>query len=800
MIYRIILLLLVCKTVFPQTFTIAGSVTDSLTGEPIQSANVFVHPSKNGTATDINGKFNLHLREGISKIFISYIGYATKIINVNLKSDTTISAALVNKNILLQDVVIYSKNNSDNEGENVSAVTLQGKLIERVTSAIPDVLRSVQMLPGVSTNNSFSAKFNVRGGNYDENLVLVNDTQVYEPFHIKEADNASIGIFNSNLVKSVDFIPGGFSAKYGDKLSSVLNIDYREGSSEKFSGGMTLSLTDLDGFAEGPLSRQTSFILGLRKSYLSYALSILDVGTVARPDFYDVQGVVTHHFNPFHKIEVNFIHAGDKFTEDPGLDVIGPYSYTRLLNNFPSTFTERQTYDEKDHERYFSTLLDLKDKVVIGGKAIIEATLTMYNQIDDVYNHVLRDFNRDVSSDREYFYQSNEDDLYQQYLEINSWKGSINSEAQISPFFDLQAGFSYEHLKYHSDLTDRQFIFEQHNFFYYPDVTTTNILINRVDPTLANFEAQSFKFSGYNENLFQIGSRIIINAGIRFDYFDFNKDLSFSPRFSTAYKLSDNTVVKASWGIFHQSPLFTQLNYSFASDTNTQSQEALHCILCIENNIPLKEINSLKIKIEGYYKDYTSLISSTRNADAVITYSKMNDSRGYAAGLDIYTLLKLDNLYGWVSYGLLFTKEKLNTAGSEYHPRYTDQRHTLSLVADYVPWNDWDFVLRFTLGTGYPYTPNFVQQYPNPDDGWYYVEGQPNSEYLPAYKRVDLRIERKINLFGFESAIFLDVHNLFNFKNVQGYRYTRDDDGNPKTEETVLFSILPVLGVSVNFN
>ncbi len=142
----------------------------------------------------------------------------------------------------------------------------------------------------------------------------------------------------------------------------------------------------------------------------------------------------------------------------------------------------------------------------------------------------------------------------------------------------------------------------------------------------------------------------------------------------------------------------------------------------------------------------------------------MNDSKGYAAGLDIYTLLKFDDFYGWINYGLLFTKEKLNTAGSKYYPRNTDQRHTLSIVADYVPWNGWDFVLRFTIGTGYPYTPYFVQQFPDPNDGWNYIKGEPNSAYLPAYKRVDFRVERRINLFELESVIFLDVHNLFNFK------------------------------------
>ncbi len=544
---------MISSTIFSQTFIVTGSVTDSLTGEPIQSANVIVQSFDHGTTTDIQGKFALQLTKGNYKILISFIGYATKTSEINLVSDTTLSAAFINKNILLQDVVVYAKSNSGDDKENVSAVTLQSNMIERVTSAIPDVLRSVQTLPGVSTDNSFSAKFNVRGGNYDENLVLVNDTQVYEPFHIKEADNVSVGIFNSKLIKSVDFIPGGFSARFGDKLSSVLNIEYREGNKERLSGGATLSLTDLDGFVEGPLASQTTFLLGLRKSYLSYALSLLGVNTAARPDFYDVQGVVTHHFNPFHKIEFKFIHAGDKFTEDPGSEKSGPYSYYRIFNGTNSLFTETLFDNEKDHKRYFSTLLDLKDKVVIGGKTLLEGTITLYNQIDDLYDHDVSNFNRDVQSDHYYFYKSIEDDLYQQYLEINSWKGSINSQIQISPFYDLQAAFNYEHLKYHSDLTDRRYIFEQHNFFYYPDVTTANTIINRVDPSLANFEAQSFKLSGYNENLFQIGSKVIFNAGIRFDYFDFNKDLSFSPRFSAAYKLSDNTVVKASWGVFHQS-------------------------------------------------------------------------------------------------------------------------------------------------------------------------------------------------------------------------------------------------------
>jgi CarboxypepD_reg-like domain/TonB dependent receptor-like, beta-barrel/TonB-dependent Receptor Plug Domain len=800
MIYRIIFFLIFCNTIYSQTFTIKGSVTDSLTGEPVQSANVILQSTDYGTSSDIKGNFNIHLKKGLYRIQISFIGYVTKTSEIKLISDTTLSFALVNKNVLLQDVIVYSKNNSVNEDENVSAVTLQGKMIERVTSAIPDVLRSVQTLPGVTTDNSFSAKFNVRGGNYDENLVLVNDTQVYEPFHIKEADNVSVGIFNSNLIKSVNFIPGGFSAKYGDKLSSVLNIEYREGNKERFSGGATLSLTDLGGFFEGPLSSQTTFLLGLRKSYLSYALSILDVGTAARPDFYDIQGVVTHHFNPFHKIEFKFIHAGDKFTEDPGPENTGPYSYYKFLNGTNSLFTETFYNNEKDHERYFSTLLDLKDKFILGGKSLLEGTITMYNQIDDLYDYKVSNFNRAIQSNHNYFYKSNEDNLYQRYLEINSWKGNINSETQISPFYDLHTGFSYENLKYHSDLIDRQSVLEQHNLFYYPDITTTKTLINNVDPSLSNFEAHSFKLSGYTENLFQIENKLILDAGARFDYFDFNKDLTFSPRFSTSFKIDENTVIKAAWGIYYQSPLYTQFYYSFASDTNTQSQEAIHYILGVEKIIPLQHTGSLKIKVEGYYKNYNNLISSTRNADAVISYSKINDSQGYAAGLDINAALKLDDFYGWITYGLLFTKEKLKTAGSTYYPRYTDQRHTLSLVADYVPWDDWDLVLRFTIGSGYPYTPSYVKQLPGYNDGWTYVRGNPNSAYLPVYKRVDLRLERKISLFHYDSTIFLDVHNLFNFKNVQGYRYTVNDNGQPVTEESELFSILPVLGISVNFN
>ena len=206
----------------------------------------------------------------------------------------------------------------------------------------------------------------------------------------------------------------------------------------------------------------------------------------------------------------------------------------------------------------------------------------------------------------------------------------------------------------------------------------------------------------------------------------------------------------------------------------------------------------LTIKAEGYYKKYSDLISSEREPGGNIIYSRRNDSKGHAAGIDLYVSMKLGSYYGWISYGLLSAKEDLLNDNKGEFPRYTDQRHTISLVNDFELGKEWSLNLRFTYGSGFAFTPS-TSTYNNELRRYEWIEGDKNSEHLPAYKRIDIRIGKEFSLFNLPAFAFLDVNNLLNFKNIYSYRYRFDNNGLPYRAEIELWPMLPSVGLTVKF-
>ena len=253
-------------------------------------------------------------------------------------------------------------------------------------------------------------------------------------------------------------------------------------------------------------------------------------------------------------------------------------------------------------------------------------------------------------------------------------------------------------------------------------------------------------------------------------------------------------------GFFYQSPIYRQLAYSAASDTNTKAQKALHYLLGVEHVIPFDPAagTSLTIKLEGFYKRYSNLISSSRTSSGRITYSRKNDATGSARGLDVYVALSLTRFYGWLSYGLLDSREDLLKDRIGEYPRFTDQRHTLSVVAEWDLGSRWSSNLRVQYGSGYAYTPS-VSRFNSQKSQWEWIQGEKNSATLPAYRRVDIRFGKEFEIAGLSASAFLDVSNLFNFTNIQSYRYRFSSNGNPYVEEIELWPILPTLGMTVKF-
>jgi ferric enterobactin receptor len=782
---------------FAQIYTVSGIIRDGNSNEFLPFANISITGVGKGAISNENGKFELSLKPGSYELLISYIGYKREAVPVSIiNKDIILNIKLQSTDCLLQSVTVYSAAENDKASSELSSLALKSEKIGEMSAVFRDVFRSLQTMPGISTNNELSAKFNVRGGNYDENLVLVNGAQVYEPFHIKEATDVSIGIFNTDLMKKVDLMTGGFSAEFGDKMSSVLNIQYREGNRDKFKYSGSFSLASLDLLTEGPITDKGSFVIGFRKSYFEYLMGYFDIDKRIHPGLYDVQGTISFHPGSRNNLLFQFIHSGDNYYYDPLLTT-QDYNYTSAFKNKKAGFYQSNIDFEEQNAKYYSNLFDIQSINFLNNEMILKAEISYYYQIDNEYSIDTTYDRTTIISDVNYFQDYYRERKYKNDLSIKTIEGKTGFDYQVNSSYELKTGISYINISYDQDLENYDIRTYINNTSKYPNITKTIIHANATDEEYRQINTNSFKYNAYFENILQLTDDFIFNLGARLDYFDINKESCFSPRISLSYKCGAGSTLRAAWGFYYQSPLYGQLKYSFSADSNTRAQKATHYILGFEQLFPFSGTrNNISFKIETFYKKYDDLISSNRSTWWKIIYSKNNDATGFAAGIDVYSVLTLDNFYGWISYGLLSTKEDiLNDKIGEY-PRYTDQRHTISVVADYDLGKDWSINTRLFYGSGYAYTP-YTSVYNSAGKKWEWIAGDKNSAYLPFYKRVDLRFSKDFKFSDLDMFVFLDVTNLLNFSNIMSYRYTYNQDGTPKREEIKLFPIIPSIGITV---
>jgi len=442
----------------------------------------------------------------------------------------------------------------------------------------------------------------------------------------------------------------------------------------------------------------------------------------------------------------------------------------------------------------------LQSTSFLSGAAFLKNEISYYGQIEEESFSGTSDYRVDIAAAQNYFYMNHRERSQGNKLRIRTLEGKTSLDMQLTPFHELRAGFNYQRIRFHQETFDSLIVDEQFNTDRYPDTSIVRTVFRGLDVPNETIAANSFKTAAYIEEIWQASDRLIFNIGGRVDYFDFNKDLNISPRLSGSFRGPFGTTLRAAWGHYYQSPIYRQFAYTTASDSNTQAQRATHYILGAEHTLALNanSNSTLKLKLEGFYKKYDELISSTRTSDGRINYSRRNDATGSASGMEVYAALNLPRFFGWVSYGLLYAKEDLRDDGKGAYPRYTDQRHTLALVADVDLGKRWSANARIFYGSGYAYTP-FTARFNNNLQRWEWIAGEQNSAHLPAYKRVDARVSRELKIWNLSALAFIDVSNLFNFDNVFGYNYSFTNTGLPKVEPEELFPIVPTLGVTLRF-
>ena len=775
------------KTVKPVRNTIKGKVVDAQSNEALQYASVRIENSQTGAYCDDKGEFALTLPSGDCSLLVSYVGYKTeRIANTKLNSEFELRISLNPINYYLQEVMVYGKKDDE-----ISTVSVRNEQIVDFAGLTKDALRSIQLLPGVSSNNEASAQVNVRGGSYDENIVIINDVEVYKPFHLKALSMASIGIFNIDLVKSIDFSAGGYRAEYGNAISSVMKVNMQTGDKTKYTGRLDLSLVDLSALYGGPLGSSGSFIIGVRKSYFDYLMKILNVSTDVHMSYYDINGSLYYEFDGSNKIDAVFIFSRDFANEDPNTSISREQIQSRFNNTYVRGDRLSNAYREVN-TNYGNILASVKYDKAFSNNFHTQTILSLYNELEDV--SVISTEKSDYTYQQfpNYWIKSTYERNQKDKLLIQTASLKQSMDLVISDYYFIKAGLEYRNIYYDYDRKASVVNAYSDNVRYYPNVYT---FVYPPDPEYNDtsyVNTHTYRISGYVENLIQLSDDLIINMGLRADYYDINKQLKYSPRVSVSYKLPRDITARFAWGIYYQPPTFKQLRSTESTEDNTSCQRSDHYILGIETNIS----EAVSIKVEGYYKKYSDLIPIINLFYGDVAYGKKeNNAVGYAAGFDLQTIIKSGQFDIWVSYGFLVSKEKLINTDT-YYSRYSDQTHTLSAAVSCNLGNEWDLGVRAFYGSGYAYTPSHLSS--SQTKVW--IPGNKNSEHYPAYQRIDLRVNKSF-IFSNNNVlkVYLDVMNLFNRENILSYSYGYDGFSNPDIKSRKLFGLLPTLGISYSF-
>ncbi len=683
-----------------QTATIKGKVSDNK-GNPIE--NVSISFEKTGTTTSSQGEYSLNVPSGkVINILFSHISYKNYIKRVRIPNNKTLifSPKLQIKTEEIKEVVLKDEKKN---AEGITTVKSEiVKIIPSVNSGIEGVLKT---LPGVSFNNELSTQYNVRGGSFDENLVYVNGIEIYRPFLIRSGQQEGLSFVNPNLTQNVDFSAGGFQAKYGDKLSSVLDITYRK--PMHFGVAIDASLLGASATIEG-VSENKKFnaIIGARYYNNSLIVNSRDINSNYDPNFTDIQTYLSYEFN-------------NKFT----LDFLGSYA----LNNYNFTPISQQTnfgtiinplalvvnYKGREKDRYETIFGAISGIYKASDDLTLTLTTSTYNTNEQEHYDILAfygigEVNADFGSDNFgdiNFVQAIGSQLDHARNDLEAQISNINLKASYrknTNLFEVGVKYQYENIK---DRIIEWQVIDSAGFSLRPPYllpnneepytpyagplvlyqnvrANNNVKINR----LSGF-AQWSKKSSINDHI------VWYNLGIRTQYWDISSKnidtknhIVVSPRAQFAIKPNwdKDMLFRISGGYYYQPPFYRELRDSLGIvHPEVKAQKSIH--LVIGNDYSFKMWNRpFKLVTEAYYKKITDVNPFTIN-NVKIRYSAENNTIAYATGFDI----RLNGEFvpgteSWFSLGYLLTKENIDDRG--YISRSTDQRLKFAILfQDYVP-------------------------------------------------------------------------------------------------------------------
>ena len=791
--FYLIWLLLLCglTSMAQQKFTISGYIEDAATGEKLIGANVFDPRSNSGTTSNTFGFFSLTLPKDSVYLAVSYIGYQTSYYRLYLDKDISINIQLKDGTELEEIVVTAEQGERIEDKVQMSQIEVPIKQIQKLPALLGevDILKTLQLLPGVQSGGEGTSGLYVRGGSPDQNLILLDGVPVYNVSHLF----GFFSVFNADAIKSVTLTKGGFPARYGGRLSSVLEINMKEGNMKEFKGEGAIGTVFSKLTLEGPIIKdKTSFIISGRRTYIDVlAAPFITTGLAAQNIdadvnlfFYDLNAKINHKFSDKDRLYLS-AYLGDDvfkttFTED--LRELGGFSTTAGLDwgNVTSAMRWNRMWSNKlfsnttvTYSRYkFNTAFGFEEISVnnSGGLDRSAAALEYISGIED-------------------------------------YAGKIDFDYIPNP---------NHYIRFGAGVTNHTFT---------PGVSQAKITVGAIDTVLntGSQNTQANEFALYIEDDLKIGTKFQANIGVHASAFavDGKNYFSVQPRLGMLYHLPDNYSIKGSFATMTQFiHLLTNEGLGLPTDLWVPTTKDIVPEQSWQTGIGIAKTfkDMFEVSIEGYYKEMKNLLSYVEGASFINEpgaedegwEARVTQGDGRSYGAEFFMQKKTGDFTGWIGYTLSWTNRQFDDInGGEVYPFKYDRRHDFSIVAAYDITDKISASAVWVYGTGNAITlPEsrhnafYPASYQGALEPYWQTQVEradsKNGFRMDAYHRLDVSVEFHKKRKYWDETIVVGAYNVYSRLNPffinDEFRF-----GERKFVQYGLFPLIPSLSYRFKF-
>ncbi len=772
-----------------QSFTLTGKVIDE-NNDPVEFASVSCAKQGKMTMTALNGTYSLQLQSADSvEIRFSMIGYKTKVrVLRRPRGKQTMQVVLHSSDNALSEVTITGKRIETGQTQELSKEHIKN-MPSTTGNAVEEMIQSQA---GVSTHSELSSQYNVRGGSFDENSVYINNVEIFRPFLVRSGQQEGISVINPDMVEKIGFSTGGYEARYGDKMSSALNIEYRR--PKRFEASATASMLGASAFV-GMSNKKFSWSNGLRYKTTKYLLGSMDTKGEYQPTFIDYQTYLT--YSPNKRWDIKFLgNISDNHYNFTPEDRETNFGTMENVKAFKVYFDGH----EKDVFRTFFGSLGVTRK--FGENTSLSLIASAFNTREQEKYDIQGQYWLTQTETSENLGVGTYFQHTRNYLKAHVESAKLLFKTKQKKH-DIEAAFTYkwEHINENSveyEMRDSSKYSIPHTgkdlYMIYSMRAKNTLTANRIEA----YAQDTYRFTG------SAGKTLYtLNYGVRLAYWSFTKETILSPRLSLGIipAFNDNITMRFATGLYYQAPFFKEIRdtttvngITYASlNRKAKSQRSIHFIAGFDYRFKMNN-RPFKFTAEAYYKALGNLVPYSVNNVKVVYYGD-NMCSGHAAGLDLKLFGEfVPGTDSWVSLSLMNTSMKLN---GKSIPLPTDQRYAVNMFfTDYFPGTTrWKMSLKLALADGLPFSAP-------------HRELESNVFRAPAYKRADIGLNYRIidnndrhnkrnpirNLW-----VGVECLNLLGINNVNSYYWITDVTGQQYAVPNYLTGRQINVKVSVDF-